>query len=143
MTKTPHALLLLALSSWALATEPATVPAAPSTTASNDSAVHTASPAQGSTAANATSAAKAPTATASDATTGDQAIDPNEDRRLRNLGYKPEKLRGETVYCRNEQPVGSRLAQKNCTTAARHGDLTRESQEMIEHIQRNVSNKPQ
>ena len=46
-------------------------------------------------------------------------------------GYRPQKGRGDDVlYCRSEQPTGTRFPQKVCKTADQIKALNRESKDM-------------
>jgi hypothetical protein len=102
-------------------------PAASSVAASTDSAA-AANPAQ---------------AKADPGTTAPAAAKPErlvlEDKTLTNAevsqilaqGYRPQKGRGDDVlYCRSEQPTGTRFPQKVCKTADQIKALTRESKDM-------------
>lgn len=120
--------LPLAFSAATLATEPAPAPA----TAARPATAEPKSPAPAAPAA-----AKAPPADATPQATPSAGIDASEERRLRSMGYRPEKQHGELVWCRVELAVGSRFPQKTCTTAAQHADRTRDSREEIDRIQRN------
>jgi hypothetical protein len=40
------------------------------------------------------------------------------DKRAREMGYHVETRHGEQFYCRTTAPVGSRLTEKQCLTAA-------------------------
>lgn len=62
-----------------------------------------------------------------------------EDKTLTNAevsqilaqGYRPQKGRGDDVlYCRSEQPTGTRFPQKVCKTADQIKALTRDSKDM-------------
>jgi hypothetical protein len=56
-------------------------------------------------------------------------------RVLRLQGYKPETRNGQTVYCRKEAQLGTRLETKTCSSAA---DLARnvQSKELIPYASR-------
>ena len=42
----------------------------------------------------------------------------DSNRRAKELGYHMETRHGEQFYCRSTAPIGSRLTQKQCLTAA-------------------------
>lgn len=63
------------------------------------------------------------------------AADVNEDKWLRQQGYKPEVRKGMQYYCRREAPLGSRFEQVRCLTLAQSRELRQHSKEMLEHAQ--------
>jgi hypothetical protein len=68
------------------------------------------------------------------------AIDPRE-KLLRLKGYRLEMRRGEKIYCRNEEVLGSRLAgRKVCGTVEELENREHLSQEMIGNAQRQQLN---
>jgi len=62
--------------------------------------------------------------------------DVNEDRMLRQQGYKPEMRRGVQYYCRREAPLGSRFEQVRCLTLAQSREMRQHSKDLTEHAQR-------
>ena len=63
-----------------------------------------------------------------------------QERLLRNQGYKLRMVHGEEKYCRREIPLGSHLATvMHCVTVAEAGAMAREGREVTEHIQRSTS----
>jgi hypothetical protein len=67
------------------------------------------------------------------------AADAQEDRVLREQGYKAEMRQGTKYYCRREAPLGSRFEQVKCMTLAQSRDLRQHSKELLEHAQRDAS----
>jgi hypothetical protein len=65
-----------------------------------------------------------------------KTIDPQQDKRLRNMGYRPETRHGELVYCRTETVVGTRFPSKVCGTPADLARITTEGRDAINQIQR-------
>ena len=105
---------------------------AASAAAVNADAVPAATPAQ----AKVEPEASAPTAAANAAKPERLVL---EDKTLTNAevsqmlaqGYRPQKGRGDDVlYCRSEQPLGTRFAQKVCKTADQIKALNRDSKDM-------------
>ena len=83
-------------------------------------------------------AAPAPAAPTPSAT--QPAVDPNEKWAL-SEGYKPEMRNGEKVFCRREQPLGSRLGQeKHCATLEQLKISRQESRDVMDKIQRSQKN---
>jgi hypothetical protein len=110
---------------------------AASAAAVNADAVPAATPAQ----AKVEPEASAPTAAADVAKPQRVVL---EDKTLTNAevsqmlaqGYRPQKGRGDDVlYCRSEQPLGTRFAQKVCKTADQIKSLTRDSKEITQQQQ--------
>jgi hypothetical protein len=86
-----------------------------------------------SAASTATPAASAPHETTA-------AIDPRE-KILRLKGYRLEMRRGEKLYCRSEEVLGSRLAGRRvCGTVDELQQREHLSQEMVESAQRTQLN---
>ena len=107
----------------AAATSPAPAPAAPATTQ------HPQSPPATPQSATAAASATAPVDAAA-------ALAAARDKRLRNLGYKPEKRRGETLYCRSEALVGTRFPTKVCATAEQLDQMTTDDKDAAMRLQR-------
>lgn len=62
------------------------------------------------------------------------------EQQLRREGYKPSQVNGETLYCKREAPLGSRIATTlHCMTVSEAEMIAREGRETTEHIQRTVS----
>ena len=93
--------------------------------------------------ADAASAANPAQAKADPGTTAPAAAKPEklvlDDKTLTNAevsqmlaqGYRPQKGRGDDVlYCRSEQPTGTRFPQKVCKTADQIKALNRDSKDM-------------
>ena len=64
------------------------------------------------------------------------AIAAARDKRLRNLGYKPEKRHGETIYCRSEMVLGTRFPSKVCGTADQLDQITNDDKDALQTLQR-------
>jgi hypothetical protein len=64
-------------------------------------------------------------------------IDPHQAARLRAMGYKPAVVNGRTMFCRQEQELGSRVASKVCTNAEDVDRLTQTSKEVTRSVQQN------
>jgi len=62
-------------------------------------------------------------------------VTPLQMKTLRSAGYKPEVRNGQTLFCRAEHVLGSRLEKKVCGTAADIERSTQNSQELAERIQ--------
>jgi hypothetical protein len=107
----------------AAATTPASTPAPPVTNTE-----HAQSPAPG-TSPSAVPAAAAPADSAT-------ALAAARDKRLRNLGYKPEVRKGETIYCRSEALVGTRFPTKVCGTADQLDQITTDDKDATLRLQR-------
>jgi len=105
----------------AAATSPAPAPATPATSTEPRSPA----PPSATAAANATAPADAAAAIAA-----------ARDKRLRNLGYKPEKRHGETFYCRSEMVVGTRFPSKVCGTADQLDQTTNDDKDALQTLQR-------
>jgi hypothetical protein len=127
----------------ALAADPSQPPAA--TTAAPSSNVSPAPSAAGTVAP----AAPAPPAqaapgkvevppSASDAKgTAPKQVDPQQAARLRAMGYKPTMVNGRTMFCRQEQELGSRVASKVCANAEDVDRATQSSKEVTRSVQQN------
>jgi hypothetical protein len=84
-------------------------------------------------------AATPPTPSAAGAS-HEAAVDPRE-KNLRAKGYRLEMRRGEKMYCRNEEVMGSRLGgRKVCGTVEQLLDREHLSQEMAGNAQRQQLN---
>jgi hypothetical protein len=85
----------------------------------------------------AVTAAKTPAvAPATPSTSAEQVQE--QERLLRNQGYKLRMLQGQEKYCRREIPLGSHLATvMHCVTVAGAEAMAREGRETAERIQRN------
>ena len=119
----------------ALADPPASAPQEPAaTTAARTEATPSAPVAKAT--APASSAASSAAATAPPAKPSLNA----DEKRLISMGYKPEMLRGEKVYCRSEPVLGSRFVAKHCGTVDMLKDITRDSRDAMEKIQRTQAN---
>lgn len=128
MCQSPTFLLMLCLgvASQALAADPP----APSSTAVQPVPAATATPASASVPA----AAPAPESQKSDSGSKSD-VTPAQMKALRMAGYKPVVRDGETLFCRTEPVLGSRLEKKVCGTAADIERSTQNSQELAERIQ--------
>jgi len=115
---------------------PASVPSPPSAPSAP-----TAPAAAAPTAAPATPAPATPQAAPAAAAT--PAIDP-EERRLLAQGYRMQMRRGEKVFCRREEVLGSRLEGKmNCSTAQQLKSTQDQAQEAAQRLQRqNLGHPP-
>lgn len=60
---------------------------------------------------------------------------------LRAQGYKPEMVRGEKLYCRNEAKLGSHFEQKVCGTVDQLKAQAKAAREMTENSQRHQTSK--
>jgi hypothetical protein len=61
----------------------------------------------------------------------DKTLTNPEVSRLLAQGYRPQKGRGDDVlYCRSEQPIGTRFAKKVCKTAEQIKSLTQDSKDV-------------
>jgi hypothetical protein len=121
-----------------------TQPAASSVTTapSPAAAAAVAVPAPAAAATPAPAAAATPPATSATGASHEAtaAIDPRE-KLLRLKGYRLEMRRGEKIYCRNEEVLGSRLAgRKVCGTVEELENREHLSQEMIGNAQRQQLN---
>jgi hypothetical protein len=47
------------------------------------------------------------------------------DKRAKEMGYHVETRHGEQFYCRTTAPIGSRLTEKQCLTAATMAEVAR------------------
>jgi hypothetical protein len=66
----------------------------------------------------------------------DKTLTNAEVSQLMAQGYRPQKGRGDDVlYCRSEQPVGTRFAKKVCKTADQIKTQNRDSKDMAERQQ--------
>ena len=66
----------------------------------------------------------------------DKTLTNAEVSQLLAQGYRPQKGRGDDVlYCRSEQPIGTRFAKKVCKTADQIKSLTRDSKEITQQQQ--------
>lgn len=93
-------------------------------------------PAAAATAASATASAAAPSADAQKSESGSKSeVTPAQMKSLRSAGYKPMVHNGDTLFCRTEPILGSRLEKKVCGTAAEIERSTQNSQELAERIQ--------
>lgn len=73
----------------------------------------------------------------------DKSVTNEEVRQLLAQGYKPQKGRGDDVlYCRSEQPVGTRFAKRVCKSADQIKAQTQDSKELLEMKQRPGSQRP-
>jgi len=115
---------------------PASVPSPPSAPSAP-----TAPAAAAPMAAPATPAPATPQAAPAAAAT--PAIDP-EERRLLAQGYRMQMRRGEKVFCRREEVLGSRLEGKmNCSTAQQLKSTQDQAQEAAQRLQRqNLGHPP-
>lgn len=112
---------------------------AQNSTAEDNSSQSSAAPAVPATAA--VTAAKTPAVASAQPTPGPSAEQAREQERLlRNQGYKLRMVNGEERYCRREMPLGSHLATvMHCVTIAEAEAMAREGRETAERIQRNTS----
>ena len=86
--------------------------------------------------ASATVSAAAPSAESQKSVSGPKSdVTPEQMKNLRAAGYKPQVRNGETLFCRNEPVLGSRLEKRVCGTAADIERSTLNSQELAERIQ--------
>ncbi len=58
------------------------------------------------------------------------------DKRLRQLGYRPETRTGQLFYCRHEIPVGTRFEHVVCGTPEHLDHVTTEDQDAVKDMQR-------
>jgi hypothetical protein len=57
-------------------------------------------------------------------------------------GYRPEGHGGETLYCRSEQPLGTRFKTKTCKTSARILEDELRGKDVTTSAQRTTGNRP-
>jgi hypothetical protein len=86
--------------------------------------------------------AATPSAASADKPSSDSTLNDKEIKALRAQGYRPVVRNGETLYCRDEAPLGSRFEKRVCNTADQLAELARNSQENTVHAQRNTSGVP-
>ena len=82
--------------------------------------------------------ASAPTAAATPTrlVLDDKTLTNAEVSKLLAQGYRPQKGRGDDVlYCRSEQPIGTRFAKKICKTAEQIKSLTQDSKDITQQQQ--------
>jgi hypothetical protein len=73
----------------------------------------------------------------------DKSVTNEEVRQLLAQGYKPQKGRGDDVlYCRSEQPIGTRFPKKVCKSADQLKAQTQDSRDLTEMKQRASSQAP-
>ncbi len=86
-----------------------------------------------SSATNAPSAAvSAPSPAASPGGTTAAGVTPQLLEMARNDGYRPMTRDGETLFCRNQIPIGSNLPIKHCVNSARlRSEVLEEQQERL------------
>jgi hypothetical protein len=66
----------------------------------------------------------------------DKTLTNAEVSQLLAQGYRPQKGRGDDVlYCRSEQPIGTRFAKKICKSADQIKAQTRDSKDMAQQQQ--------
>ena len=70
-----------------------------------------------------------------------QALDPaaahaNVIRQAREQGYKPRKTNGDTVYCRSEAVIGSRLEKVVCLTEESLAQVLRNTEDAQQALMR-------
>ena len=122
-------LLLVSLCVGALSQALAADPPPPSPPVESATPVSSAPPAA-STAAASADKPEVPTAAASlEAQT----------KRLKSLGYKPEVHNGVTLFCRNEQKIGTRFETKNCSNG---DDIERAAREAKDAMQKGQMQNP-
>lgn len=84
-----------------------------------------------------------PTAsTKAESDTKKREISDERAKALRSAGYRPEVRNGETLYCRREAVLGTRLEKKVCGSAEEIELSTRNSQELANRIQQKAFSKP-
>jgi hypothetical protein len=59
-----------------------------------------------------------------------------EEKKYRNKGYKPHVVKGETQWCKEEYPVGSRIPSMTCYTVAQMEWQEQQGQDTLRDIQR-------
>jgi hypothetical protein len=66
----------------------------------------------------------------------DKTLTTAEVSQMLAQGYRPQKGRGDDVlYCRSEQPIGTRFAKKICKTADQIKAVTRDSKDITQQQQ--------
>ena len=66
----------------------------------------------------------------------DKTLTNAEVRQMLSQGYRPQKGRGDDVlYCRSEQPIGTRFAKKVCKSADQIKADARDSKDLAERQQ--------
>lgn len=131
MGQRPTFLLMLCLgvAAQALAADPP----APATTAAQ---AQQSAPAASATPASASVPAGAPSADSQKSDSDSKSdVTPAQMKALRMAGYKPVVRDGQTLFCRTEPVLGSRLEKRVCGTAADIERSTQNSQELAERIQ--------
>jgi hypothetical protein len=134
-------LIPVALLSQAFAADPAPPPAD-----SENTAVTEATPSS-STAPAPDAAAPAPDASSAAAKPDSEASDQaqkaaDEAKRMRSLGYKAKVIRGQQMYCRQEDVIGSRFPVENCASALDIDTRTQQSKEATNTLQKQKSIGP-
>jgi hypothetical protein len=127
--------LLCALAtSQALAADPPSAPAAPAQTQSPPAT----KPEPDTSASAATSAP--PAAAAAVKTDAGGPVSADELKRLRAEGYRQEMTpAGDTVYCRKEAQVGTRIETKMCATWLQIQQMHSEASEWTQRLQKNAT----
>ena len=59
-----------------------------------------------------------------------------QTKRLRSAGYKPEVHNGVTLFCRNEQKMGTRFETKTCSNGDDIERAARDAKDTIKNTQR-------
>jgi hypothetical protein len=125
----------IALSSQAIAIDPAP-PAAAQPAASLPASSTAATPPQDPAAA--AEQAKAEAQSKADADAKAKAT----DKRLRAMGYKPMNTNGTMRYCRSEPLLGSRLERQVCGTPEELAFAEQQGKETVRQIQQNNASLP-
>ena len=64
-----------------------------------------------------------------------------DEKALRSQGYKPEMVRGQRLFCRNEAKLGSHFEQKVCGTVEQLKAQAQAARELTENSQRHQTSK--
>jgi len=118
-------LLLVSLCAGALSQALAADPPPPSPPVVSATPVSSAPPTV-STPAESAAKPEVPTAASLDAQT----------KRLKSAGYRPETHNGVTLFCRNEQKIGTRFETKTCSNGDDIERAARDAKDAVQNVQR-------
>jgi len=128
-------LLLVSLCVGAISQALAADPPPPSPPVASATPVESATPVSSAPPAASTAAASA--AKPEDATTAARLE--AQTKRLKASGYKPEVHNGVTLFCRNEQKIGSRFETKTCSNG---DEIERVAQDAKDNMQKGQRQNP-
>ncbi len=86
--------------------------------------------------AAATPATPAPASTAKATTPPPGGITPELYAQAKQQGYQAKVYKGETLFCRNEAPIGSRLAKDVCVRPSELENVIRQAQDVRDQMNR-------